>query len=119
VLAQIDKLPLPALSALNTDPALSDIEWHFSSRQLCALMQGVHDLPLMSVNPGVATPSQWKRVAYKGGSDFGVISMTTWLQAKNGKTYCASATWNTHAAPADETKFETIYALLLASLAHR
>lgn len=116
VLAQLDKQPLPALEDLDTSPALSDIEWHFSNRDLCALMKGVQDLPLMTINPGVASATQWKRAAYKGGSDFGVISMTTWLAAKSGKSYCVSATWNDRAASVDERTFAGAYSLLLSTL---
>jgi beta-lactamase class A len=117
VVSELEKKPLPELAQLDTSPALSDIEWHFSNRQLCKLMEGVHDLPLMSVNPGLASPTQWKNVAYKGGSDWGVLNLTTWLEAKNGKRYCVSATWNDSAAPLDETKFETAYRALLGALA--
>ncbi len=117
VLSELDKQPLPDVGQLDQDPSLSDIEWHFTNRQLCALMQGVADLPLMSVNPGVASPSQWKRVAYKGGSDWGVISMTTWLEAKDGAHYCVSASWNDSTAPVVETTFGTLYATVLGALA--
>jgi beta-lactamase class A len=115
-LAELDRMPLPDATELDTSPQLADIEWHFSSRELCALMQNVHDLPLMSVNPGLASPAQWKHIAYKGGSDFGVLSMTTWLAAKDGMNYCVSATWNDRSAPVDETKFAAAYGLLLGAL---
>lgn len=117
VLAEIDKQPLPAIDRLDTSPALSDIEWHFTNRELCTLMQGVQDLPLMTVNPGVASPSQWKRIAYKGGSDFGVISMTTWVQNASGTSYCVSATWNNPAAQVDEAAFASAYASIFSALA--
>jgi len=117
VLSEIDQQPLPDIAQLDQDPALSDIEWHFTNRQLCALIQGVAGLPLMSVNPGVASPSQWKRIAYKGGSDWGVISMTTWLEAKNGTRYCVSASWNNSKAAVVESSFSTIYATVLGALA--
>jgi beta-lactamase class A len=117
VLRELDELALPDVAKLDTDPSLNVIEWHFSNRELCSLMRGVHDLPLMSVNPGIASPDRWKHVAYKGGSDWGVISMTTWLQSKNGKSYCVSATWNNGAAAVDETTFSTAYGALIGVLA--
>jgi beta-lactamase class A len=119
VLAELEHMPLPDATELDTSPQLADIEWHFSNRDLCTLMHGVHDLPLMSVNPGIAPPSQWKRIAYKGGSDFGVLSMTTWLESKDGTSYCVSATWNDRNAPVDETKFAAAYGLLIGSLTQR
>jgi beta-lactamase class A len=117
VVSELDTQPLPDIAQVDQDPALSDIEWHFNNRQLCALMQGVADLPLMSVNPGLASPSQWKRIAYKGGSDWGVISMTTWLVAKNGDRYCVSASWNDSKAAVAENTFSSIYTTVLATLA--
>lgn len=119
VLADLDKQPLPDIAKLDTSPSLSDIEWHFSTRDLCKLIYGVHDLPLMSVNPGVASPSQWKRIAYKGGSDWGVLNFTTWLESKTGKHYCVSATWNNNAAQVDESTFASAYGALLGALATR
>lgn len=48
----------------------------------------------MTINPGVAKPKNWHKVAFKAGSEPGVLNLTTWLKAKNGKTYYISATWN-------------------------
>ena len=117
VVMQIDRMPLPSIDDLDTDPSLASIEWHYTNRQLCRLMAGVQDLPLMSVNPGVASPSQWQRIAYKGGSDWGVISMTTWLVSRAGDSYCVSVSWNDTAAAVDQDKFETLYGSVLSSLA--
>ena len=115
LLKQIDALPLPDVSIFSGDPLATDVEWFFSTRELCDLMRSVEALPLMSINPGVAEASDWKRVAYKGGSEPGVLNLTTWLVAKNGKNYCVSATWNND-KPLDETKFFGLYKSLLANL---
>ncbi|MBV8245267.1 MAG: serine hydrolase [Candidatus Eremiobacteraeota bacterium] len=117
--SRADALPLPAIEDLDESPALSDVEWHYTNRELCKLMAGVHDLDVTRVNPGPAAPSQWKRISYKGGSDFGVISMTTWVQAKDGRSYCMSASWNNAAAPIDDLKFETLFSTALGTLAGR
>lgn len=119
VVAQVNRLPLPKIGDLDTDPALSAIEWHYTNRELCRLMASVEALPLMSINPGVADPSQWARVAYKGGSDWGVISMTTWLVSKDGTQYCVSATWNDASAPVDETRIATLYETLLSTISNQ
>jgi beta-lactamase class A len=115
VVARVDRLPLPKITDLDTDPALSTIEWHYTNRELCKLMAAVQSLPLMSINPGVASPSQWRHIAYKGGSDWGVISMTTWLVSPAGTQYCVSVSWNDASAPIDETKFAALYQTLLSS----
>jgi beta-lactamase class A len=115
LLKQIDALPLADASIFSGDPLATDVEWFFSTRELCGLMRRVETLPLMSINPGVAEASDWKRIAYKGGSEPGVLNLTTWLVAKGGKTYCVSATWNND-KPLEETKFFGLYKSLLANL---
>uniref|UniRef100_A0A0C1NEF4 Beta-lactamase n=1 Tax=Tolypothrix bouteillei VB521301 TaxID=1479485 RepID=A0A0C1NEF4_9CYAN len=89
----------------------------FTAEELCQLIEQVADLPLMSINPGVANTENWQRVAYKGGSEPGVFNMTTWLQAKNGKNYCVVAIWNNSNASLEESKFMALYSGVLAKLA--
>jgi len=118
VLRRVDALPLPSLTTLLSQPVLS-IEWHFTVRELCSLMARVADLPLMTINPGVANPADFRRVAYKGGSDTGVINLTTHVTTKRGTTLCFSATLNNATAAVDESAFELVYAAALGALANR
>lgn len=115
LLPELDKAALPDVSELEVTPTALDVEWFFSTAELCELMQQVQELPLMSINPGVAIAKDWQRVAYKGGSEPGVLNLTTWLQAKNGRRYCVSATWN-HDRPLDETRFMALYSGVLELL---
>jgi hypothetical protein len=69
----------------------------------------------MHINPGVVDPKRWDAVAYKGGSEPGVLNMTT-LVRKGDRTHCVSATWN-HDKALEESKFESAYAMVLAALA--
>jgi len=115
LIAVLDGAHLSA-DALDLQPADDDIDWQFTNRQLCALMAGVRRLPLFGINPGIATPSDWKSVAYKGGSDAGIISMTTWLVAKSGKEYCVSASLNDASAAVDENAFSLAYAAVIGRL---
>ena len=91
VLVQAATAPLPTGATLTL--AL-DAEWHVSARRLCALMNSVAPLPLTSLNPGVADPADFSRVSYKGGSDNGVLNLTTQVVNRKGETYCVSASWN-------------------------
>jgi beta-lactamase class A len=116
LVAKLDAMPIPKIGDLDRSPANSDIEWHYTNRQLCALMSQVQALPFMSVNPGI-TATGWKRVAYKGGSDWGVFSMTVWLTADDGTTYCVSATENTTTSPANEDAFPTAFQSVTSYLA--
>jgi beta-lactamase class A len=109
VLAELANAPLPEGSLFADKPVEQDVEWFFTPKELCGLMKQVADLPLMSVNPGGADPSQWQRVSYKGGSEPGVLNLTTWLEAADGKTYCVSATWNNPDAALQEFEFFTLY----------
>lgn len=86
-----------AAALLPTSGALTlalDAEWHVSARRLCTMMNSVAALPLTQLNPGVADPADFFRVSYKGGSDRGVLNLTTQVVTKKGETYCVSASWN-------------------------
>ncbi len=119
ILARADRLPLPSLQTLGPllakGPPSPRVEWFFSTRQLWGLMGQVGNLSQMSINPGVADPSEWTHVAFKGGSEPGVLNLTTMATARNGATYGVSATWN-DAALLDEGRFESLYGSLLHSL---
>lgn len=115
VLQQASRYPLPEVGELSNKPAALDVEWFFTTRELCSLISTVAELPLMSINPGVANPNDWQHVAFKGGSEPGGLNLTTWLQAKNGKKYCIAATWNND-APLDETRFRILYSSAIANL---
>jgi beta-lactamase class A len=118
VLAELVSAPLPDASLFEGKPVTLEIEWLFTPRELCELMQKVADLPLMSVNPGggLVNPAQWQRVSFKGGSEPGVINLTTSLVSLSGKTYYVSATWNNPEAALDETSFLTLYSGILEGL---
>ena len=115
VVEQAEALPLPSASLFTGGPVAPRIEFFFSARQLCGLMQQVHTLPLMSINPGVARPSDWKSVAFKGGNEPGVLNLTTLVLAKDGTPSCVAATWN-NTSVLNERQFEVDYANLLAAL---
>jgi len=116
VAKRADARPLPNAGQLLSSP-LTSIEWHYSVRQLCTLMDRVADLPLMSINPGVADPAQFRHVAYKGGSDTGVINMTTMVTTRRGTRICFSATLNDAQHAVAELGFETSYSTVLRALA--
>jgi beta-lactamase class A len=118
ILAELANQPLPDVSEfIETNPNALDIEWFYNAEELCQLMEEVADLPLMSITPGIANPKDWETVAYKGGSEPGVINLTTWLKAKNGKQYCVVATWNNSDAPVDEGKIAALYGGVISFLA--
>jgi hypothetical protein len=93
-------------------PNALDVEWFFTPAQLCERIDRVFNLPLMGINPGIAQPQDWQKVAFKGGSESGVLNLTTGLQAKNGQRYCVVATWNSD-RPIDDVKFVGLYGGLI------
>ncbi len=125
LLEAVDALPRPTLGkmqqAFDQGPLALRVEWFFNVHQLCNLMRKVQHLPLMSVNPGggLADPAAWKRIAFKGGSEPGVLNLTTWLVAKTGNRYCVSLTVNRSHHTVDDTRIELLYSSLLNQLAIR
>lgn len=114
---EIAPLPPPPASAFVSDQvAAPDVEWFFSAAELCSLMGRVDDLPLMGINPGIASTQQWERVAYKGGSEPGVLSFVSSLWDREGRRYCVAAVWNDE-SPLDEAAFYGMYAALIDVLA--
>ncbi|GHA20966.1 serine hydrolase [Devosia pacifica] len=105
------------LPALNPNLPLHDegVEWYVSARTLCTLIEDVADLDVMQINPGVADPAQWQSVAYKGGSETGVLNMTTYAVGQDGSRNCVVLTINA-AQPIQATTPTSIYASILAAL---
>jgi beta-lactamase class A len=92
LLGEIDARPLPSWWDPEGPTAL-DVEWYFSTRELCALMAEVEDLPLMTINPGIGRMAPGDRIAYKGGSEPGVVNLTVAVR-RGARHVCVSATWN-------------------------
>lgn len=116
LLPQIDKLPLPDPGIFVRDPLATDVEWFLTTTELCRLIDQVRDLGAMQINPGLADKKDWKQVAFKGGSEPGVLNLTTALTGSNGHHYCVTATWNNSKA-LDENRFYTLYGGVLSALA--
>ena len=97
-------------------PHQQGAEWYLPLTTLCAMMDEVGGLNPMHINPGVAQPGDWDKVAFKGGSEIGVLNMTTRAIGKDGSDYCVAATWNDDAA-LNEAALGSAYAALLSALA--
>jgi len=117
ILSTVDAMPLPPVATLDPKPILA-IEWDYSVRELCDLMGRVADLPLMSINPGAADVASFRSAAFKGGSDTGLINLTTQLTTKRGTSFCFSATLNDAQQAVDDSAFVTAYGSVLSVLAN-
>ncbi|MEM9602216.1 MAG: serine hydrolase [Pseudomonadota bacterium] len=97
VLDALASRPLPPLSVFDAGPVALDVEWFLSARELCAALRAVGFAPAVVQNPGHLDPSRWARVAYKGGSEPGVINQSFLLEDTAGRTACVVGTWNNEA----------------------
>ena len=89
--------------------------WRIPTHRLCGLIAGVADLDLMTINPGGLPRGDWDRIAFKGGSDHGVLNLTYLLVREGSAPWCISATRNTDAA-IDEAEFLGLVASVAAVL---
>jgi len=115
VLDEVAKRPLPDGSKA-LSPHDEGAEWYVSPAALCALIEDLSDIDVLAINPGVANKKDWARIAFKGGSEIGVLNLTTAVMGKDGTRYCVAASWNDVKA-IDEAKATSAYASLLSKLA--
>lgn len=94
VLEELADRPLPEAAIFDQGPVAVDVEWVFTAEELCDLIAGLADLNFMEINPGVVSANRWARVAYKGGSEPGVLNLTTWVEDESGRPICVCATRN-------------------------
>jgi hypothetical protein len=94
---------------------VDEIEWFASASELCRLMAALDvrtELPglepladVLSRNPGLPIdPIAFPYIAFKGGSEPGVLNLTWLVHAQSGARYFVSTRLNDPSAPiADET----------------
>lgn len=116
ILRELEGADAPSLAGFNTEPMLG-LEWHFTTQELCETLSDLHEEGVLQINSGVVNEDDWNSVAYKGGSDYGVINFTTHMTAADGTQYCASATWNTEGGEGITVEeFGTLYNSLIHQL---
>ena len=116
ILAILADRDLPKANLFAGNPVAPDIEWFMTTNQLADLLERLQSLDLMTVNPGLATPSAWQRIAFKGGSEPGVLNVSTFLIDKEGNRFTVSFTVNREDEPVDETKTYQAYQEILQAL---
>ena len=83
---------LPGVSAAS-GPAIPGIEWEIPLTRLCDLIAEVGALDVAALNPGPVTSGDWQRIAYKGGSQQGVLNFTVLATDAAGTDHCIAATF--------------------------
>ncbi|WP_040449491.1 serine hydrolase [Hoeflea phototrophica] len=98
-----------------TGPHHQGVEWYVPVEQLCELAIEVAHLDIFTLNPGPVRTANWNRVAYKGGSEPGVLNLTAALRHADGDTSCISVSVNAE-TPIDETAVSSLFARLASQL---
>lgn len=107
---------LPGVEEFTKGPVHLGVEWFYSMNELATYMEQVKELPLMQVNAGGTNKVLWDKVAFKGGSESGVLCLVTWGKTRDGREILLAAAWNNPDAVLDEVKFSTLYYSLLEKL---
>lgn len=125
LLEQLKGLTLSELKPHVNPIAIQEIEWRASAVELCDVLWSLRDQALISINTGLTSPegTLWDRVAFKGGSEPGVLSyahlLMTWGPAtKVGKeptlsTACVVSTIN-HPSKVIDPSFTELSLSLIA-----
>ncbi|MEL6874517.1 MAG: serine hydrolase [Pseudomonadota bacterium] len=119
-----NRLGLDDVSVANlatTPRHIDTVEWFASPADITRVLQLLYqaDDPMvrniLTINslipPGDAL--RWNQIGGKGGSEPGVVAFAFLAQAKSGKTYAISGSWNNTQQPVDNAKFLTLMNRLL------
>lgn len=96
--------------------AIENVEWFASTTDLARVMVWIRDhstsgatthaREVLAVNHGIEWPSaSWRYVAFKGGSEPGVINLTFLAQRADGQWMVFVASWNNPQKAVDELAF--------------
>ena len=95
VLPTLVDLKVSASNIVTTPLLIDELEWFFSTRELCGIIYELREADELRINPGLARPDDWYLIAFKGGSEPGVLQYTHLLQKEaEGDYYAVSATIN-------------------------
>ena len=116
ILNKLANRELPQPSLFSGNPIDIDIEWFLSTTELANLIERLEVLPLTTINPGLAIKEHWRHIAYKGGSEPGVLNLTTHLIDADSNRYTVSVTVNNAIKPLEEKEIMGIYQTILNHL---
>ncbi|MFX1237896.1 MAG: serine hydrolase, partial [Promethearchaeota archaeon] len=115
----IDDIPLLFLDPWENIAMEKEVEWYFTTTQVAQVINDVKDLNATRRSLGCALVNQWEAVAYKGGSNVGVLSLAHAVQAKNGTWYTVIMFINNYIKPALDyslVNFDIDFQILCAKL---
>ena len=112
----------------NSIPVLVDsIEWFATTPDLCRAMDWIRRtssqqnakpmLEILGVNPGLNIDEDaFPVIAYKGGSEPGVLNMTFLLQRKDTEWFAVSASWMDKEEEVDLAQFSSLVTQFISAL---
>lgn len=65
---------------LPTPMLIQEVEWFFTTKELCQVIYSLKDADELVINPGYATKENWHLAGFKAGSEPGVLQSTHILQ---------------------------------------
>lgn len=114
---QVKNFPLQQVEFDNKPNHVEQIEWLFTTHELCKILEETKISDSMSINPGLVDGKKWHKFWYKGGSEPGVLNYSIMLQAKkDGDYYALSATINDTEKAVDEKNFNSLVLRLIELL---
>ena len=118
VIADAGTRCLPQAESVMDQLMIPELGWHFTVRELSELIGKVADLPALSIHSGPAAPGDWQSVAFKGGSEPGLLNLTMRAQAGDGRIFTLAVTVNA-AAPLENEEIIFAFQTLLSALTDR
>lgn len=100
-------LPTGGLGAVT-----SGVEWFMTAAELATLLDATHGLPPFRIHPGPVPTGPWTLVAFKGGSEPGVLNLSVLVASPSGARHCIVLTWNDDALLDEERLLGTFEGLL-------
>lgn len=115
VLPTLVDLKVSASNIVTTPLLIDELEWFFSTRELCGIIYELREADELRINPGLARPDDWYLIAFKGGSEPGVLQYTHLLQKEaEGDYYAVSVTVNNPAREVDQFRINELCTRLIS-----
>ena len=115
VLPALVDLKVSASNIVTTPLLIDELEWFFSTRELCGIIYELREADELRINPGLARPDDWYLIAFKGGSEPGVLQYTHLLQKEaEGDYYAVSVTVNNPAREVDQFRINELCTRLIS-----
>ena len=99
----LGRIATRALLAGGLDTVTAGVEWFMTAAELCALLDATHHLLPFRISPGPVRPGPWRTVAFKSGSEPGVLNLSALVVSPAGVRHCVVLTWNGD-APLDQER---------------